>query len=183
MNILRYLTSPHDIARLILNKLCQKCALAHSFPVTSTCLVSPITETVLYFVEVHVTWYLDPGVLGRTIQTCSSCTSLPGVWQCLDVKTPLDIMATNKQSTSMTHAAGESKLCSVLRSSIHPWQSYVWVCIMPELLTHLVQELNIGTVRTFQTLFHDRSQMTKRSYFLSSTAGYYCHHSLQQYLQ
>ena len=51
----------------------------------------------------------------------------------------------------MTHEACESKLRSVVRSSMHPypgkgWQSGVRSCIMPGLPANLVQELNVGTV-------------------------------------
>ena len=48
----------------------------------------------------------------------------------------------------MTHVAFESELRSVARSSMHPGPGN-WVsigCIMPGLPTHLVQELNVGTV-------------------------------------
>ena len=57
----------------------------------------------------------------------------------------------NKPSTSMTHATYKSKLRSVMGSFMHPWLEK-WVAIgfvvvyytgMP---THLVQELNVGTV-------------------------------------
>ena len=48
----------------------------------------------------------------------------------------------------MTHVAYESKLRSVVRSSLHPcqntgWQLGVRSCSMPK---HLVQELIVGTV-------------------------------------
>ena len=51
----------------------------------------------------------------------------------------------------MTHVACESKVYSVVRSFIHPWpktglQSDVRSCIMLGMPTHLVQELNVGTV-------------------------------------
>ena len=50
----------------------------------------------------------------------------------------------------MTHAACESKLRSVEgHSGIYAeeteWQSGMWSCILQP--THLVQELNVGTVR------------------------------------
>ena len=50
----------------------------------------------------------------------------------------------------MIHEAYESKLRSVVRSSMHScqgnWVSAVQSCIMPGMPTHLVQELNVGTV-------------------------------------
>ena len=59
----------------------------------------------------------------------------------------------NKPITLMTHIVCESKLHSVVRSSMHPcqeteWQSGVWLCIMPGLPMHLVQELDVDTVGT-----------------------------------
>ena len=55
-----------------------------------------------------------------TVQTLYSCTSRPDSCQCLVVKTPMDDMSKNKPSTAMTHVACESKLLSVVMSSIHP---------------------------------------------------------------
>ena len=60
----------------------------------------------------------------------------------------MDNMSRNKPNTSMTNVACEPKLRSVLSLSIHPcprtvWQSDVRSCTMP---THLVQELNVGTI-------------------------------------
>ena len=51
----------------------------------------------------------------------------------------------------MTHAACESKLRSVgghscIYAQETEWQSGMWSCILPGLPTHLVQELNVGTV-------------------------------------
>ena len=51
----------------------------------------------------------------------------------------------------MTHVASQSKLLSVVRSSMHTWPGN-WVAIGCEVVydawlpMHLVQELNIGTV-------------------------------------
>ena len=49
----------------------------------------------------------------------NSCSSRSDVCQCLVVK-PLDNRSKNKPSISMTHVDSESKLCSVVRSSMHP---------------------------------------------------------------
>ena len=52
----------------------------------------------------------------------------------------------------MAHAARESKILSLVKSSMHPyarepgWQSGAWLCIFPGLPTHLVQELNVDTI-------------------------------------
>ena len=48
--------------------------------------------------------------------------------QCLVVQTPMDNEKKNKPTTSMTHVAYESKLYSVVRSSMHP-QPGNWVAI------------------------------------------------------
>ena len=66
----------------------------------------------------------------------------------------LDNTPKNKPSASMTHAADVSMLRSVVRlgicGRIHAqetgWQPGMPSCIMPGLSTHLVQELNAGTV-------------------------------------
>ena len=62
----------------------------------------------------------------RTVQTFNSCTSWPDVCHCLVVQTPKDDMSKNKPSTSMDHLACESKLRSVVRSSMHPCPG-IWV--------------------------------------------------------
>ena len=56
------------------------------------------------------------------VQTFNSCTSRPDVCQCLVVQTPTDSMSktTCTSSISMTHVACESKLRSIVRSSVHP---------------------------------------------------------------
>ena len=73
--------------------------------------------------------HIDPGTLCLkydrviimcTVQTSNCCTSRPAVCQCVVVQTTMDNMSKNKPSTSMTHVAFESKLRSVVRSSIHP---------------------------------------------------------------
>ena len=53
----------------------------------------------------------------------------------------------------MTHVAYESKLRSTVgHACIHAqepgWQSGMWVCILLGLPTHLVLELNVGTVHS-----------------------------------
>ena len=55
-----------------------------------------------------------------TVQIVNSSTSRPDVCQCLVGQIPIDNMSKNKPSTSMTRVASESKLCSVVRSFIHP---------------------------------------------------------------
>ena len=65
--------------------------------------------------------------------------------------TPMDYMSKNKPTTSIARIACESKLRSVLTSSMHPWSRNCWQSgvrsrIMPGLCTHLVQEFNVGTV-------------------------------------
>ena len=59
----------------------------------------------------------------------------------------------HKTKTTMTHIACDSKLCSIVRSSMHPFpgnwvaiESGVQLCIMYGLPTHLLQKLNVGTV-------------------------------------
>ena len=93
-----------------------------------------------------------------TVQTFNSCTSRPDVCHCLVVQIPIDNMSKNNPSTSMTHVACESKLRSVVRSFIHDHetglQSDVRSCIMLGLPTHLVQELNVVTVRSGTTGRH-----------------------------
>ena len=54
--------------------------------------------------------------------------SRPDVYQCLVVRSAMLNMSKNKPGTSMTHVARESKLCSVVRSSMHPCPQH-WVAI------------------------------------------------------
>ena len=63
-----------------------------------------------------------------TIQVFNSCTSQPDVCQCPVVQTHMENKSKNKPSISMTHVACESKLCSVVRSSLHPCAEN-WVAI------------------------------------------------------
>ena len=56
----------------------------------------------------------------HTVQTFNSCTSRPDVYQCLVVRTLVDNNSKNEGSTSMTHIAFETKLCSVVKSHMHP---------------------------------------------------------------
>ena len=77
-----------------------------------------------------------------TVQTFNSCTSRLDVCQCLVVQTPMN---------NVSHVVCESKIRLVLRSSCiyakdTGGQSGVWSCVMPGQPTHLVQELNVGTV-------------------------------------
>ena len=76
------------------------------------------------------------------VQTFNSCTSRPDVYQCLIVQKPAGNMSTDMSikmpSTAMTQVACESKVCSVVRSSLHPApgcgsQTDVQSCIMPGL--------------------------------------------------
>ena len=62
------------------------------------------------------------------VQTFNSCTKRLGVCQCLVVEIPIDNMSKNKPNTSMTHGPCDSKLCSVVRSCVHPWPGN-WVAI------------------------------------------------------
>ena len=89
--------------------------------------------------------------LVATVQVFNSFTSRPDVCYCLVVQTPKDNMSKIKPRTSIVHVVCESKLRSVLRSSMHPyrenvWQSGVRSCYMPGLSEHFVQELDVGTV-------------------------------------
>ena len=100
------------------------------------------------------TWFEICHRLGATVQTFNSCTSRLDVCQCPVIHIPMNNMSKKRSSTSKIHVSGESKLRSVVRSvncdRIHNqatgWQSGVRSCIMPGLPTHLVQELNVGTV-------------------------------------
>ena len=67
---------------------------------------------------------------GATVQTFNSCTSRPDVCQCLVVQTPMDSMSRTTSSMPMTHVtlACESKLRSIVRSSVHPRPGN-WVAI------------------------------------------------------
>ena len=78
------------------------------------------------------------------MQTFNSCTNN---W--LYVVASMGNMSKNKPSTSMTHVACESKLqhvCGVIHIQATGWQSGLRSCVMRELSTHLVQEVNVGTV-------------------------------------
>ena len=86
-----------------------------------------------------------------TLQTFSFCTSRPDVSLCLVVQTPIDKMSKYRRNTSITQVACEKSyfqlsghLC--IHAEETEWQSRVRSCIMPGLPTHLVQELNVGTV-------------------------------------
>ena len=63
----------------------------------------------------------------------------------------MDNKSENKATTPITHVAFQSKLRSVVRPSMHPCQGN-WVTIgravvyYDQAATHLVQELNVGTV-------------------------------------
>ena len=59
----------------------------------------------------------------------NSCPSRPDVYQCLVVQTSLHNISEKKPSTSKTHVACNSKLRSVVRSSMHLCQGN-WVAIM-----------------------------------------------------
>ena len=68
-----------------------------------------------------------------TVQTFNSCTSRPDVCQCQPVQKTINNMSENKPGTPVTNVAYESKLRSVVRSSMHPWQTGVRSCITPGL--------------------------------------------------
>ena len=63
-----------------------------------------------------------------TVQTFNACTSRPIVSQCLVVQPPMDNLSKGETSTTMTHVACESKLRSVVRSSMHP-RPGKWVAV------------------------------------------------------
>ena len=52
-----------------------------------------------------------------TVQTFNSCTSWPDVYRCMVIQTPMET-SKNKPSTSSIHVAFESKLRSMVRSSM-----------------------------------------------------------------
>ena len=75
------------------------------------------------------------------------------------VETPMDYMSKNMPSTSMTRVACESKLRSVVTSSMHPWPGNCWQSglrsrIMPGMSTHLVRDLDVGSVYSLLTVVH-----------------------------
>ena len=57
----------------------------------------------------------------HAVRTFNSCTSRPDVCQCLVVQTSMGNMSKNKPDISIKHVDCESKLLSVVRSSMHPW--------------------------------------------------------------
>ena len=70
--------------------------------------------------------------------------------------TNIYISMSKKPSISMAYVACDSKLRSGLRC-LHPcpgieWESGVRPCVMPGLPTHLMQELNAGTVKPIGAL-------------------------------
>ena len=96
----------------------------------------------------------------HTVQMFNSCTSRPDIWKCLVVQHLWITCQRNMPSKLMTHVF-ESKLRSVLRSGtyhIHAqengWQSGVRSCIMRGVSTHLLQEINAGTVFSTCVVVH-----------------------------
>ena len=89
--------------------------------------------------------------MNYTVQIFNSYTSRPDMCQCLVAHKRSCITCHEiNQAHKLTRVVCESKLHSVVRSSMQPCQGN-WVtigraCIMPRLPTHLVQELNAGTV-------------------------------------
>ena len=86
-----------------------------------------------------------------TVQAFISCTSRPDVFQCLVVQTPMENMSKIRQAQQRpTYIANQSCVQLWGHPCIHAqetgWQSGARSCIMPGLPTHLVQELNVGTV-------------------------------------
>ena len=81
-----------------------------------------------------------------TLQTFNSCTSQLDGCQFLVVQILVENMSKNKPRTSMTHVACESKLRSVVKSTMHPcpgnWMGNGRLVVS----THLVQELNVSIV-------------------------------------
>ena len=93
------------------------------------------------------------------------------ICQCLVAQNPW--MKCQKLSQALNdHVVCDWNLRSFVRSSIHPcpdtgWQSGVRSCIMLELSTHLVQELNVGTVNkkklnVFVTVDHRRNGFPRK---------------------
>ena len=84
-----------------------------------------------------------------TVQAFNSYSSRLDVCQCLVVQTPTDNMSKNMPSSFISHVACEYELWSVVRSSIY-LRNWVAIkhalCIIPRLLTHLVQKSKVGTV-------------------------------------
>ena len=62
------------------------------------------------------------------VQTFDSCTSRPEVFQCPVIQSPMENTSEHKPNTPMTYVASESKLLSVVRSSMHPCLGN-WVAI------------------------------------------------------
>ena len=86
-----------------------------------------------------------------TVQTFTSFTSRPDVYQCLVVQTVKNrmYMSKDKSCTSLTYVACKSRLrflvrsctCGCILAQEGGWQSDVRPCIMPGLPMHLVQKI------------------------------------------
>ena len=83
-----------------------------------------------------------PVLIAYTVQTFNSCTSRLDVWQCLVVQTPMEKISqlANQSSNQLW-----GHPCVHFRET--GWQPGVRSCFMHGLPTHLVQELNVGTVQ------------------------------------
>ena len=88
----------------------------------------------------------------HTVRTFNSCTRRPDVCPCLVVQTPMDIMSQIYEKhiedprSLRLKATFSCKGNPRIHAQENRCQSGVRSSILPGLLTHLVQELNVGTV-------------------------------------
>ena len=91
------------------------------------CHIRITMEYFLSLVSHMIESVLSPMSLSA-VETFDSCTSRPDVCQYLVLQIPTDNMSKNTPSPAMAHVACESKLRSVVRSSMHPCPGN-WVAI------------------------------------------------------
>ena len=108
----------------------------------------------------------------HTVQAINSCSRWPVVSQCLIVKNTWIIcqkmIKTHQWPTEL--ATQRYFHCEV----IHAWKSGVRSCIMPEMLTHLVQKLNVGTAPYIvQTSNSCTSRLDVSQCLVVQTRGYH----------
>ena len=94
----------------------------------------------------HGGWHLCYGAHRSTVQISNSGTSLQTSTSACLYKYYVNKY---KLSTSITHVICESKLRSVINAHETGWQSGELSCILLGLPTHLMQELDVGTVTSF----------------------------------
>ena len=89
-----------------------------------------------------------PAAIQSTVQIINSCTSRPNVCQCLVVqKTFITCQKEVKHINDLRSLRIKITFsCKVIHAQTTGWQSGMRSCILPDLPTHLVQELNVGTV-------------------------------------